>query len=147
MGGERERIQEAGSFFNVSPDIVDRFLRLLSIRKIRRTNSEKSVERFFHSGGMRAARRLINMSLLFRRSSSAGLKPCSKRDIYRGKNREISLYVLFSRGRLQLLSILCYYDHNAVRCILKFRFLSDTFVIFAQPILQLRFFFQPSFPR
>lgn len=46
--GERERIQEAGSFFNVSPDIVDRFLHLLSIRKIRRTNSEKIVERSFH---------------------------------------------------------------------------------------------------
>lgn len=50
-GGEKERgrIQEAGSFFNVSPDIVDRFLLLLlSIRKIRRTNSEKIVKRSFH---------------------------------------------------------------------------------------------------
>lgn len=45
-------------------------------------------------GEMRAARRLINMSLLFRRSSGAGFKACSKRDIYRGKIRK-SLCALF----------------------------------------------------
>lgn len=39
-------------------------------------------------GEMRTARRLINMSLLFRRSSNAGFKACSKQDIYRGKIRK-----------------------------------------------------------
>jgi len=53
---------------------------------------------------MRAARRLINMSLLFRRSSSAGFKACSKRDIYRRESG--NRFVRFFRGCLQLLFVL-----------------------------------------
>lgn len=81
----------------------------------------KSWNASFIREGMRAARRLINMSLLSRRSSSAGFKPCAKRDIYRGKSGNLFVR-FFLRGCLQLLSVfisvfLYYYDHNAIGCI------------------------------
>lgn len=70
---------------------------------------------------MRAAGRLINMSLLFRRSSVAGFKACSKRDIYRGKSRNFFVRPFSSRGYLQSLSVLYafsvllyYYDYDAI---------------------------------
>lgn len=109
QGREGGRIQEAGSFFNVSPGY--RRIDSSSFDRSERSDGQivrKSWNRFFHRRKAHAARRLINMSLLSRSSSNASYAAHAlKRNVISiGEHRQIFFYAFFPGVFSRLLYIL-----------------------------------------